>query len=436
MARVPLTIVHKAAFAVGASGWALGDRLLMTYALYFYSPPPDVGLVEKLPIWILPVWGLVSVAGRVVDSVTDPLVASWTDRSTHRFGRRRIFMLWGVVPLALCTALVFFPPIAGPSWGNAVFVAVALAAYFAAFTVYACPFQALLPDLARTDRDRLDLSTFQAIAMLAGAAIVMIGAPLALGASPDEARFQGVAIGFAALSLVLMCAPIALIPEPKLVDAPTPTSLPLIAAVRATLRSPGMGWYLVATIAFWFGFNTVASGVPYFVTVLMRQPAAYAGTVLTATFVVAAACFPLVNAMGKRIGKRRTLMIGAAALAAVMCAVPLIDGRTSGLVIMGLGGFPIAVLMAVPNALLADLATAEARRSGENREAMFFGAQAFFLKVNLGVSAGVLAALLGLGKSVAQPLGVQAIGPATAGVLLLSIFCYWRFREPASAPTS
>jgi glycoside/pentoside/hexuronide:cation symporter, GPH family len=440
MGRPPLTTVHKAAFACGAAGWALGDRLLMTYALYFYAPPLDEGLLEKLPIWTVlgaavPVWALISIFGRVVDSVTDPLVASWTDRSAHPFGRRRIFMLWGVLPLAVCTAAVFFPPVAGPSWTNAAFAALALGAYFTAFTIYACPFQALLPDLARTDRDRLDLSTFQAIAMLVGAAIVMIGAPLALGARPDEPRFQVVAIAFAGVSLLFMLVPIAFIPEPRLVGAAVPTSLPLIASIRATLRAPGMGWYLVGTIAFWFGFNTVASGVPYFVTVLMKEPAAYAGTVLTATFVVAAACFPVVNVLAKRIGKRKTMMLGGAALAAVMCAVPLIDSRLSGIVIMGVGGFPIAVLMAVPNALLADLATSEARRSGENREAMFFGAQAFFLKVNLGVSAGVLAALLGLGKSVAQPLGVQAIGPATAGVLALTVFCFWRFRAP-SDPTS
>lgn len=439
--RAPLTWIHKLAFGAGAAGWALGDRLLMTFALYFYSPPANSGLSERLPIAYvlgiaLPLWGLISVFGRVIDGLIDPLVASWTDRSTHPFGRRRIFMLAGVLPLAIGTAAVFFPPVDGPSWANVFFVAFALAFYFCAFTLYACPLQALLPDLARTERERMDLSTVQAIAMLVGAAIVMIGAPIMLGALHElsgSSRYATIAVGFASLSFLFMLAPILLIPERKLVESVTPATVPLIASVVATLRAPGMSLYLMGTIALWFGFNTVASGVPYFVTVLMQQPEAYAATVLTATFGVAALCFPLVNLMAKRITKRRTMILGGASLAVVMCLVPLIHDATTGLIVMGLAGFPVAVLMSVPNALLADLAAHQARVTGENREAMFFGTQAFFLKVNLGVSAGLLAAMLNLGKSVANPLGVQLVGPTTAGVLLVTVVCFWRFAEPRSA---
>lgn len=433
-----LNLVHKLSYAAGAAGWTIGDRLLMTFALFFYAPPAGVGLPERLPPWtflgVITAWGLVSILGRVVDSITDPLVASWTDKSTHPFGRRRIFMVIGALPLAIATAAVFFPPVDGPSWANVAFVAVALAAYFTFFTVYACPFQALLPDLAKTDRERLDLSTIQAIAMLVGAAVVMIGANATLGALSDAepaARYRIMAVLFAAVALVLTVVPILGIAEPKLVEKSEPSSLPLLQSVKATLAAPGMALYLVGNIAFWFGFNTVASGVQYFVTVLMKRDVEFAGLVLAVTFAVAGACFPVVNVVAKRIGKRRTMIVGGAWLAVVMCCVPLIDGTTSGLVVMALGGFPIAVLMAVPNAILADLATSEAKRTGQNREAMFFGAQAFFLKVNLGVSAAVLSALLNLGRSVEQPLGVQAVGPATAGVLLLTVLCFWRFREPS-----
>jgi glycoside/pentoside/hexuronide:cation symporter, GPH family len=106
--------------------------------------------------------------------------------------------------------------------------------------------------------------------------------------------------------------------------------------------------------------------------------------------------------------------------------LPFIQGPTSGLVVMAVGGIPIAVLLAVPNALLADIADRDGRRTGRRREAMFFGAQAFFMKVNMGLSSAVLAALLVLGKSVAQPLGVQLVGPATAVVLLVAVVAFWR----------
>jgi GPH family glycoside/pentoside/hexuronide:cation symporter len=432
-----LTLQQRIAYALGATGWVIGDRLIMTWGLFVYAPPEGEGLPDRLPEWsllgVITVWGLISLFGRVLDSISDPLVASMSDRSTHPWGRRRVFMIAGVLPLTVATAGIFFAPVAERSWSNAAFAAAVFGVYFIAFTIYACPYQALLPDLTRTSDERLRLSTFQAAASLLGAGLVMIGSPLVLGALGDFdpiGRYRVMGVSFALLSLVFLLVPIVAVPETKLVARGEPSEIGLIESVTATFKAPGMGWYLVGTISFWFGFNTVASGVPYYVTVLMGREIEFGGVVLGATFGLTAVCFPLVVKLADRIGKRPTMMVGAVFLAVVMACVPLITGPLSGMIVMGLGGIPIAVLMAVPNAILSDLARAEAKRTGQNREAMFFGAQAFFMKVNLGLSAAVLAALLQLGKSTDNPLGVQMTGPATAGVLLLTLFAYWRFSEP------
>ncbi len=433
----PFTLPRRIGWALGATGWAIGDRLLMTWGLFVFAPPMGEDLPQRLPAWslfgVLTVWGVINLLARFVDGVTDPLVAAMSDRSTHRWGRRRVFMVAGIVPLTIATGALFFAPTLAPSWGNAVFAAVVLIAYFVAFTIYACPYQALLPDLARTERDRVNLSTLQAALTLVGAAIVMVGSPLLLGALHDVAavpRYQIMGVTFALIAFLFMLGPIVGVPERELVAAPTPASQPILASVRATLRAPGMGWYLLATISFWFGFNAIASGVPYFVTVLMGREVEFAGTVLTLTFAITGVCFPIVAKLANRIGKRRTMIGGAVGLCLVMVALPLVHDTLTGLIVLGLAGIPIAALMALPNAMLADLAHAEARRTGENGEAMFFGAQAFFMKVNLGASSAVLAALLPLGNSVENPLGVQLIGPATVVTSLVSVFAYWRFREP------
>jgi GPH family glycoside/pentoside/hexuronide:cation symporter len=423
---------HKIAYALGAAGFVITDRLLMTWAFFYYSPPGGAGLPERLPTWsllgVITVWGLISVLGRVVDGVLDPVIAARTDRSRHPFGRRRIYMLAGVVPLAVCTALVFFPPVGAPSWINAAFAAVALCAFFATFTVFVCPFQALLPDLCHTEKARVGLSTVQGVATLAGAAIVMVGSPLLLGVLGDgPGAYQTVAVAFAGLALLLMLAPIVGIPEGRL-SRPVEQDAPgLLESLRSTFAAPGMLRYLVGNVMFWFGFNIVASGVPYMVTVLMGQGVEYSGVVLTATFAFCGVCFPFVGWLALRIGKGRTMVLGALSMAAVMFAVPLIAGPVSGLVIVGLGGFPIAVLMAVPKAILAQLTQEDIARTGHRREAMFYAAEGFVLKLNLGVSSAVLAALLAFGKSADNPLGVQLLGPVTALVLIGSALAFGGF---------
>jgi GPH family glycoside/pentoside/hexuronide:cation symporter len=426
-----VTVAHKAAFCIGIIGWVLGDRLIAAWSLFYFLPPDESSLPQRLPEWtlfgVVTVWGLISIGGRVVDGVVDPVVANWSDRTRHAFGRRRIFLVAGVVPLAICTGLIFFPPDTTPSWANATFAAVVMALYFIAFTVYANPLQALMVDLGRTPKERLDLSTVQAVAMLVGAALIMVGVPavIELLGGGLEAWHQ-MALIFGGLSFVLMLAPILGIPENKLANPTTGEPLGLIDSLKQTLRARGMKRALVGNISFWFGFNAISSGVPYIVTVLMKKDETYTGFVLTITFAVTAATFPLWNMLAKKIGNERTVVVAAVILAGVMLAVPLIDDVPSGLIILGIGGAPVAAIMALPNAIISDLADLDARSTGNRREAMFFGAQAFFLKVNIGVSTAVLAALLTLGKSVDKPLGVQLIGPVTAGVLILTVLAYWR----------
>ena len=80
--------------------------------------------------------------------------------------------------------------------------------------------------------------------------------------------------------------------------------------------------------------------------------------------------------------------------------------------------------------MLADCVDLDARRTGTRREAMYFGAQGFLLKVNLGLSAAVLAALAGgLGRDVGHDLGIRLAGPVAAAVVLLGIACYARYPE-------
>ena len=149
-----------------------------------------------------------------------------------------------------------------------------------------------------------------------------------------------------------------------------------------------------------------------------------------ATFGVAALSFPLVNMAAQRFSKKRVMMAGAIMLAALMACTPVLHDVVTGWIIFTLAGVPIAILLAVPNAILADICAANARRTGERREAMFFGAQGLFQKLNLGLSSGLLAILFDVGgNSVEHPQGVMWSGPLAAVALVGSVLCFSRYPE-------
>ena len=128
-------------FAVGQFGWALLSGLIGTYLVNFYLPG-DADIAAGQPILIpqgrvifgfLTVIGLVTALGRLFDAVTDPLVASFSDKCKSKDGRRIPFIKAFAIPFAVATVLVFCAPFPTTETGkilNAVWLCVMVLAYY------------------------------------------------------------------------------------------------------------------------------------------------------------------------------------------------------------------------------------------------------------------------------------------------------------------
>jgi GPH family glycoside/pentoside/hexuronide:cation symporter len=431
-----LGIAKKLAYASGQAGNVLGYSLVTGFALRFYLPPINSeggdgagqALVPALLAGVLPAWFTLNLIARGLDSWWDPFVANWSDKSAHRLGRRRVFMIAGCLPLAIATAGIFFPPDAGATLANALFVGVALTAYYAMFSLYVAPYLALLPELAPNPKENIILSTVQAAAALVGALLALIVGPILA----QRMGIPRMAVVMATISFVLMLIPVLLIDERRLArggEGPAST-LGFIESIKETLRDASFLPYVLGSTLFWFGFNIIQSAAPYYVEVLMNKPLEFQAVAMGATFGVAIVAFPIVSAVAGRVGKRRVMIFGSVLLAALMAAVPLVDGVAVGLALLAAAGVSVSILLAIPNAILADVCNASARRTGQKREAMFFGAQGLLQKISLGVSTGLLGFLIDrFGRSVERPLGVKLSGPMAAAALLGAAFFFFRYPE-------
>ena len=125
MKKKPITNKVLWIFAVGQFGWSLLSGIISTWLVHLYTgvpvnPGDTNGLfarfISQNPlIASLTLFGVITAVGRVFDAVTDPMVASWSDRAAFKGGRRIPFMKAVAVPFALCTVGVFFLPQTAPS---------------------------------------------------------------------------------------------------------------------------------------------------------------------------------------------------------------------------------------------------------------------------------------------------------------------------------
>jgi glycoside/pentoside/hexuronide:cation symporter, GPH family len=414
----------KVAYGAGGGGSILIERIVFTWLYFYWVRGEAVGGVSfAAPVVV----GAIMLGGRVVDAVTDPVVARWTDGHRGRLGRRRPFLLWSGLPLVVIGAALFSPPLDGPSVLNAVYLGVGLGLFYLVLTLYLAPYLALLADLAADARDRVALATSKASFQLLGSAIATIPAALLVPA-----------VGFPGMLAVLGSVAVVLLYIPTLIDErrfsrPTPTKVDLLLAIRATLRNRPFRIVLVGANALWFGFNLVVLNAVLYVTVLLGLEvgavALYMGIVLG----VALALLPLVNRAAHRVGLRR-VMIGAMLATGVVYPLlyllptpPLgLEPPTFGLIVFGLAGIGLAGLFVAPDAIIAAVADHDRRMTGQHREAMYYGVNGFVAKVNFGVSAAVSAALL---QALGSPVGLQVTGPVGGVAALLGAWLFRRYPE-------
>ena len=74
----------------------LFNGMIGNYLLYFFQPTVKSGIPNLLPqnklLGFLTVMALLTGIGKVIDAITDPWVASLSDRCTHKDGRRMPFL--------------------------------------------------------------------------------------------------------------------------------------------------------------------------------------------------------------------------------------------------------------------------------------------------------------------------------------------------------
>ncbi|MBN1699056.1 MAG: MFS transporter [Spirochaetales bacterium] len=408
------------------AGQAICDSIILFFAADFFIPPKEklaIGMPQFLSdqvfLGVLTVVGVVMIFGRIVDAVADPVIASMSDRSKSGLGRRRVFLIFGGLPLAVSTVLIFFPPVSNASWINAIYLAVMSGIYFFFYTVYVAPYIALIPELGHTEKERINLTTVQAAFALVGGVLVLICGPLLISIF----SFAG-PVGSMQLTIIVLCIIAAVflytavfsVDEKRFSNA-QPCSVSLGKSIKTTLKNKPFIIFLVTNMCFWFIFNTVRAALRHIVPTIINASLlnAEGDTSLFNTVIFGSAFifFILVWLITKKVDKKKIYMTALVSFGLLFILIGLIgilpgDPKIWAYVLFALCGFPVAAFLVLQNVFISELCDKDYHETGERREGMYFGVHGFFVKIVLGLSFATLSFLfLAFGKDIENPFGVR-----------------------------
>lgn len=391
----------KVVYALGQLGLVLCAYGAGKLFLTFYTPntaPFFANHIHQAPLFgLFTVAGLAIALGQIADAGAS-LASGWlSDRALLKHGRRTGFMLFSAVPVAFASFMVFFLPSTNLTV-NSVYLVVITLIFYTLLSFYATPYLALLAEIGKTRQDRMVLSILMGVATatasLLGNRIFTLADLLrrVTTLSPSDA-FKSIIAVYALVAAVCMLLPAFLIKE-KENEPFEPVRDSFRQALSVVGKDKHFQSYLLADSMFRIASALFIAGFSWFVTVLLKLDQRAANLLLLTVFFSNLALFYPVFVLVQIVGKRKMLFIAyvlfmVALIASVFAGLYPIDPWFQGMVLAFMLSIPYAVFSVVPNALVADLAVAAERKTGEKRGGMYFAIHTLIVKSGV-IIAGLL----------------------------------------------
>nr|WP_316624330.1 MFS transporter [uncultured Ruminococcus sp.] len=422
-------------FAVGQLGWSTLSGIISAWFVTFYLPTQvdiEGGAIQYIVPGLviggfLTVLGLITALSRVFDAITDPWIASLSDRSTNKRGRRIPFMQYAAIPLSVVTVLLFCAPVNTISGWNIAWISVFIVLFYLFMTMYCTPYNALISEFGKTQDDRMYISTAISLTFFAGTMLAytpFVFAGMLRGSVGFAWSYRICFIALAVISCICMLIPTFCLNEKEFVDT-KPSNVNMLKSLGATFRNKDFRTFVGSDIMYWVGLTLFQTGLPFFVKVSMQLDESFTMYFLGGMTVLSACFYPFVSKLVKKFGKKKLVITGflGLALAYVIAGLigiigtTVIPGVVYGVLICVIAAFPMALLGIIPQSIVADVAEADGIETGENREGMFFAARTFAMKFGQSLAMLVFTSLAIIGTT--QNANSNDITASVTGMILV-----------------
>ncbi|MDY0289463.1 MAG: glycoside-pentoside-hexuronide (GPH):cation symporter [Sphaerochaeta sp.] len=406
-------VTTKTLLAYGSGDIYGGGSFLIISTLFIFFLSNVVGLSPAVA-------GFIVFGGKAWDAISDPLFGCISDRTQSRFGRRRVFFLIGIVPVALSFFLLWISVRFDSQFFTAAYYFFAYLLFCTVFTSVMVPYNALVTEISTDYRTRTRLSGAKMLfsqfsALIAGTVPGFIVNNLY---KHDQAKgffLVGLYFGiFYAIPWIIVFKGTWESPEAshKQTQSLKESFRNLSSLMKNKTYKIHISMYLLAYSA----MDIMSAAFIYFVTYYFGRPEIYIfclGSMLLSQII----CLPLYLFLANKIGKGRSYTIGAIILSIAMCTflfiphdIPLVLLITLSS-IMGVG---FSAIISMPWAMLPESSDVDELLNGEARSGAVAGmftlirklVQAFVLWLF-----GTLLTLIGFNASLSQqaPSTIQGI---------------------------
>jgi GPH family glycoside/pentoside/hexuronide:cation symporter len=405
-----LRLPQQLGWAAGSFGTAIMLGALSSFGLYFMTTHLGIGAL---------IAGQVIGLSKLYGVIADPLVGAWSDRSRSPRGRRRPYLLVGMVGCPLGVVLLFLnPPLPGAT-ATLAYLALAVLVYATAFSVFNVPYLAMPAEMTGSYHERtLLMSQRMVFSTLGVLAITVLGPALISAFGGATAAYTRMSWVMAALAGLGMALAWSLTADARALPPSADSRYGVARQLRLIAGNRPFRVYMLAKICLFVAQTAVQGTLLFYARYVLGRDESLLATFGVGYTVGSLAALPLwTMAIRGTLGKRNGFFISAIGLGVMfltwLAAGP---GEPTALLyarFIALGVFSAGSLVSGA-AMLPDIMEYDRRITGLNQEGLYAAAFSVVEKTANTLGPMLTGMLLGLTGFVATKGGESAAQPESA----------------------
>jgi len=369
---------QKWSFSIGNGvEWFINAAFnLWVFTFYFAAVGLNIVLINlAYIIWTL--W----------NAFNDPLIGYLSDRTHTRFGRRRIYIMIGIIPVLLLEILIWLPPITG-EMVQFIYLLIMLLLYDTAYTLIALPTDSLFPELYTSVEERAEVNSIRQILAAVGLILAALVPGIFIGET--NTRDGYLTNGIVTTIIVGVCLVIfikwgALEREEFKLDYQQGFSY--IEALKYTFKNKGFVLYIIMFFFYEYILLLLATIVPLFGAEVLGTTSAFDTSILMGIlYIIGIVSMFLWRKLDVRLGGR--MGYGLSMIAYVLASLPMlfISDYLSSISVVIMMGIGFGGMLYFIWYIVADVIDYDELKTGVRREGMFFGIANFFMRLSMVLS--------------------------------------------------
>ena len=349
---------------------------LWVFTFYFAAVGMDIGLIRTAFI-IWTIW----------NAINDPLIGYLSDKTNSRWGRRRIYIMIGIIPVLALEILIWLPPFSG-MMAQFFYLLIMLLLYDTAYTLIALPTDSLFPELYTTVEERTQVNTIRQILAAVGLILAALVPGIFIG---DQATRDGYLMNGIVTTIIVGVSMFIFLKwgavEREEFKQDYKSGFSYFQALKITIKNKGFVLYIIMFFFYEYILLLLATIVPLFSTEVLGTTTAFQTSILMGLlYIIGIVSMFLWKKLDVKLGGR--LGYGISMISYVLATIPMlfISSYEIAIVVVILMGIGFGGMLYFIWYIVADVIDEDELKTGVRREGMFFGIANFFMRLSMVLS--------------------------------------------------